>query len=73
LTSGYVHFEHKPGAWMPYVFFTSKLDYNDLFDYMSNWTSSQVGQNKMTSLVKMDNGVLVKWDILCYLIGQDSY
>jgi hypothetical protein len=34
---------------------------------------SQIAQNKMTFLVKMDNGVLVKWDILCYLISQDSY
>jgi hypothetical protein len=30
-------------------------------------------QNKMTYLVKMDNRVLVKWDILCYLICKDSY
>jgi hypothetical protein len=36
-------------------------------------TSSQIKQSKMTYLVKMDNGVLVKWDILRYLIGQDSY
>jgi hypothetical protein len=34
---------------------------------------SQVGQNKMTSLIKVDNGVLVKWNNLCYLIGQDKY
>jgi hypothetical protein len=24
-------------------------------------------------LVKMDNGVFVKWEIFCYLIGQDNY
>jgi hypothetical protein len=30
-----------------------------------NWDISQVGQSKMTSLIKMDNDVLVKWDILC--------
>jgi hypothetical protein len=30
-------------------------------------------KNKMTSLVKMNNGVLVKWDILSYLFGQSSY
>ncbi len=35
-------------------------------------TFSQVGQNKMTSLVKMDDGVLVKWDILCHLIGKNA-
>jgi hypothetical protein len=56
---------------------------------MSNWTWSQVGQrndhlgqnetsnqieqNKMTSFVKINNGVIIKWNILCYLIGQDSY
>jgi hypothetical protein len=34
---------------------------------------NQIEQSKMTSLVKMDNGVLVKWDILCYLIGQNNY
>jgi hypothetical protein len=36
-------------------------------------TSNQVEQIKMTSLIKMENGVLVKWDILCYLIGQENY
>jgi len=36
-------------------------------------TYNQVGQNNMTSLVKMDNGVLIKWNILCYLIGQNNY
>jgi hypothetical protein len=36
-------------------------------------TSSQIGQSKMTSLVKMDNGVLVKWDILCYLISGSKH
>jgi hypothetical protein len=41
--------------------------------FQSIGTFNQVGQNKMTSLVKMDNGVSVKWDILCYLIGKDSY
>jgi hypothetical protein len=40
---------------------------------MSNGTSNQVGQSKTTSLVKMDNGVLIKWDILCYLSGQENY
>jgi hypothetical protein len=25
-------------------FLTNELDYNDLFDYLSNWTSSQVKQ-----------------------------
>jgi hypothetical protein len=33
----------------------------------------QVEQNKMTFLVKMDNGTLVKWDILCYLPDKNSY
>jgi hypothetical protein len=28
---------------------------------------------KLASLVKMDNGVLVKWDIVCYLIGKYNY
>jgi hypothetical protein len=76
-------------AWMTCVIFVSKLDYSGLFDHMSNWTLSQVGQkndhlgqnetssqieqNKMTSFVKINNGVLIKWNILCYLIGQDSY
>jgi hypothetical protein len=27
----------------------------------------------MTFLVKMDNGVLVKWEILRYLINKDNY
>jgi len=56
-------------TWMTCVCLISKLDISDLFTYMSNWTSGQVGQSKMTSLVKMDNDVIVKWDILCYLIG----
>ncbi len=59
-TNGHVHFDYKPKAWMTCVFFFGKLDLNDLFDYMSNWTSSQIGQSKMTSLVNMDNGFLVK-------------
>ncbi len=39
-------------------------------DFQSSRTSIQVGQNKMTFLVKMDNCVLVKRDILRYLINQ---
>jgi response regulator of citrate/malate metabolism len=67
-----------------------------MFDYVSNWTSnqvgqkndhlvkmtngfesigtsSQVGQSKMMSLVKVNNGGLIKLDILCYLIDQNNY
>jgi len=34
---------------------------------------NQVGQNTMASLVKMDNGVLVKYENLCYLINKNNY
>jgi hypothetical protein len=55
-TNEHVHFDYKLEAWMTCVFFTSKLDQNDLFDYkMSNWTSNQVGQ-KMATVVKITNG-----------------
>ncbi len=57
---------------MTCVCLIGKFDLSDLFTYMSNGTSSWVGQSKMTSLVKMDNDVIVKLDILCYLIGQKN-
>ncbi len=41
--------------------------------FQSIWTFNQVGQNKMTSSIKMDNGVLIKWDVLCYLISKNIY
>ncbi len=41
--------------------------------FLSIRTSSQIEQNKMTSLIKMDNDVLIKWDILYHLIGQNNY
>jgi hypothetical protein len=41
--------------------------------FYSTGTSNQVGQNKMTYLIKIDNGVLVKWDILCFLMRQNNY
>jgi hypothetical protein len=41
--------------------------------FYSIGTSNQVGQNKMTYLIKIDNGVLVKWDILCFLMSQNNY
>jgi hypothetical protein len=34
-------------------------------ELINSKTFNQVGQSKMTSLIKMDNGVLIKWDILC--------
>jgi len=52
---------------MACVFLTGKLDQSDLFDYMSNWTSNQIEQY---ILINMDNNVLIKWDILSYLIDQ---
>jgi len=39
-TSGHVHFDHRIRAWMTCLFLIGKLAYNDLFDYMSNWTSN---------------------------------
>ncbi len=35
----------------------------------STITYNQIGQNKMTFLIKMDNDVPGKWDVLYYLIG----
>jgi len=36
-------------------------------------TFGQVEQSKTTSLIKMDNSVLIKWVILCYIINNVSY
>jgi hypothetical protein len=41
--------------------------------FKSTETFNQVGQSKMTFFVKMDNYVMIKLDILCYLIGKDNY
>ncbi len=41
--------------------------------FQSIETFGQVEQSKMTFLVKMNNGIIVKWDILCYLTGEDGY
>lgn len=36
-------------------------------------TFGKVEQSKTTSLIKMDNSVLIKWVILCYIINNVSY
>jgi hypothetical protein len=43
-TNGHVHFDYRLMTWMTCVCLISKLDLSDLFTYMSNRTSSQVGQ-----------------------------
>jgi hypothetical protein len=43
-------------------FLTSEFEYNDLFDYLSNWKSNQVEQ-KYKHLDQNDQWVLIKWDI----------
>jgi len=35
--------------------------------FQSNTTFNQIEQKQMTSLVKMVNNILMKWDILCKL------
>jgi hypothetical protein len=42
-------------------------------EFQSIKTFGQVEQSKTTSLIKMDNSVLIKWVILCYIIGNVSY
>jgi hypothetical protein len=42
-------------------------------EFQSIGTFGQVEQSKMTSLIKMDNIVLIKLVILCYIIGNVSY
>jgi hypothetical protein len=46
----------------------NNLGQNDQW-LQSTMTYNQIGQSKMTFLVNMDNSVLVKWDILYYLIS----
>jgi len=43
-------------------FLISELDYNKLFDYLSNWTFNQVEQ-KIDHLSQNDQHVSIKWDI----------
>jgi hypothetical protein len=38
-------------------------------EFKSNGTFNKVGQNKMTYLVKIANGFLVKSNIWCWFIG----
>jgi hypothetical protein len=40
---------------MTFVFFTNELDLNNLFNYLWNQKSNQIGQNLVT-FVKMTNG-----------------
>jgi hypothetical protein len=34
-------------------------------DFLSNGTSNQIEQKKMTSMITMTNDIMVKWEISC--------
>jgi len=61
---------------MTSVFFISKFDYNDLFDYLSNWTFNQLEQKKLPwskwPMGSSQVGHLIKLDKANHMFGQND-